>query len=156
MSSFWIFEELISFLFEIEFSCHNFATSISIFLLLCTSAHAQIVINCNWDILYLFCNINRYKWTFHDSYNEWFSVRIKLKTQKPKKNSSSPISSQPQKVSPVFSHYLLSFSPSRSSELCLYPDILKNTESDFSFLIILVGREGSHWVLATLPFIREL
>ena len=55
-----------------------------------------------------------------------------------------------------FFHCSPSESPSRSFVLHLHPGCLRILRVVFPLLIVLVDREGSYWVLATLSFIWEL
>ena len=67
-----------------------------------------------------------------------------------------PICSQSQNVSIIFLQCLLPESPSKSSVVLLYPKFLRIFRVNSPLLIVLSDREGSHWVLAVLPFIQGL
>ena len=64
--------------------------------------------------------------------------------------------SQSQKVSPVFFQLFASKSPSRFSVLFLYHGYLRILRMTSPLLIFLVSRLGSHWVLASIPYIMRI
>ena len=90
--------------------------------------------------------------------NEWMILsRNSIKwLNSQRKFRASPICSQQHRFHLSSLHWKLFESPFRSYILCLFSGYLRILRVTFPLIVVLSDREGSNWVLATLPFIQGL